>query len=145
MDLFVGCVNLVHILKEGHPEQSVYNRHWYQHLNNASLEPILRYSIHVTAEPLLGRECRDPTCYEKTVNEVIKQGLCRALGSSIFHFCANYSDVAYVNKVTFLYAHEEIQAANEFARSIALGNYLKRLYNATTIALGRSMDFQPRL
>lgn len=122
-------------LEKGNSARSVYNQHWYQHLDDASLEPMIRYAIHVTYEPLMVAECRDPKCYDESVNAIIKQGLCRAFGSSMFHICTNYSTLAYVNKHTFLYGQDGFQAAPESARSVTLGGYLERLHNATAIVL----------
>jgi hypothetical protein len=124
-------------LERGNPEQSEYKKYWFQHLDNNTLEPMLRYAIHVTYESYDSERCEEPKCYEKSANEGIRQGSCRAFGSSIFHFCSNYPHLNYINNVTFLYARTDIQAANKSARINAVISYLERLSNVTMIALHR--------
>lgn len=107
-------------------------KYWYHHLNDAELGPFLRFSTHVTHEPYNSTPpVVDPTIYRKSVNEVMKQGLCRAFGDVIFHICRNQSHFDYVNLVTFLYAHMEIQVVNTTSRYHALNNYVKRLKKIT--------------
>jgi hypothetical protein len=130
-------------LERGHPKTTEYSKYWFQHLDNKTLEPILRYSIHVTYEPYDSNQCHELRCYEKSANEVVGEGLCRAFGSSIFHGCTNYVSMHYINKVTFLYAHTDIQAADQSARTTALTAYLERLSNITMIALDRSITPRP--
>jgi hypothetical protein len=125
-------------LERGHPTESEHKIYRFLHLDNATLEPFLRYSTHVTYEPHIPPPTYKPVPYGESVNEVIKQGLCRAFGPSVFRICANYSNFNYVNLVTFLYAHMEIQTANQTVRSDALSNYLKRLSKVTAMALDRS-------
>ena len=127
-------------LERGYSPKHDHDRYLYHNLDNASLEPIIRYALHVTYEPYRAGFCDEPKCYAKSADEIIKQGLCRAFGSSIFEVCAHQSDLAYVNEVTFLYGHRQIQTANSSSRSGALKNYLERLKRATTIALRQSMD-----
>lgn len=122
-------------LERGSPPKFDHDQYWFHHLDNITLEPILRYAIHVTYEPYEGGGCSDPQCYDKSANKIIMQGLCRAFGSFIFHFCTNFSDFTYVNKVTFLYANTEIQAANAKQREKALRDYLNRLSHVIAIAL----------
>jgi hypothetical protein len=124
-------------LERGNPEQSEYKKYWFQHLDNNTLEPMLRYAIHVTYESYDSERCEEPKCYDKSANEVIRQGLCRAFGSSIFQFCSNYRHLNYINNVTFSYARTDIQAANQSARVNAVISYLERLSNVTMIALHR--------
>ena len=129
-------------LEKGNPKQNDYKKYWFQHLDNQTLEPMLRYSIHVTYEPYASARCEEPECYEKTANEVIGQGLCRAFGSFIFDFCTNYSNFSYVNNVTFFYAHADLQAADRDARISALTGYLERLSSVTMLAQHRSTKVQ---
>ncbi|UJR20076.1 hypothetical protein I4U23_023208 [Adineta vaga] len=121
-------------LERGHVEKSEYDTYWYQHLDDPSLKPILRYAIHIPYEPFNTTQCREVLCYEKTANEIIKQGLCRAFGPSIFQFCMNYKHFNYINNVTFSYAQFEIQAAEKSERINVLNDYLKRLANVTMMA-----------
>jgi hypothetical protein len=130
-------------LERGHPKKTEYSKYWFQHLDNKTLEPILRYSLHVTYEPYDSDQCHELKCYEKSANEVVRQGLCRAFGSSIFHGCINNVHMHYINEVTFLYVHTEIQAADQSARTTALTGYLERLSNITMIALDRSITLRP--
>ncbi|CAF1400705.1 unnamed protein product [Adineta steineri] len=130
-------------LERGHPQKSEYEKYWFHHLDNETVEPILRYSIHVPYEPYNSKVCQEPKCYEKSMNEVIREGLCRAFGSVIFEFCTKYLHLHYINNVTFSYAHTEIQAADESARTIALTSYLERLSNITMITLDKSMKPKP--
>ena len=127
-------------LERGQSPRHDHDRYWYYHLEDSSVDPMIRYSLHVTYEPYQASHCTEPVCYEKSVNEIIRQGLCRAFGSSIFRVCANQSDLAYVNEVTFLYTHKEVLAANTTARSNALMHYLGRLKRATTMALRQSAN-----
>jgi drug/metabolite transporter (DMT)-like permease len=122
-------------LERGNPGQVEYKKYWFQHLDNSTLEPILRYSLHVTYEAINTSHCVEPKCYESSTNELIKQGLCRAFGSAIFHFCTKYLHLNYINHVTFLYAHSEIQAADQNARTKAMLDYSKRLSGVTRITL----------
>ena len=140
--LFCWMCQLGTYLERGNPEQTEYEKYWFLHLDNSTLEPMLRYSIHVTYEPSDSSQCEEPICYEKSANEVIRQGLCRAFGSSIFSVCTNSSNLDYVNKVTFFYAHTNIQAANETVRMNAVKSYLDRLHHITKIALSRSKKAQ---
>jgi GDP-mannose transporter len=126
-------------LERAYPIQNQCELYWYQHLDNPSLEPILRYAAHVTYETSYSQTCEQDKCYKKTANDAIKQGLCRAFGESMFIFCSNYSDLTYINKVTFTYANAEIQTANQTARLNALNKYLKRLSYATKIALNTNI------
>ncbi len=130
-------------LERGNPEQTEYEKYWFQHLDNSTIEPMMRYSIHVTYEPFNSERCEEPKCYEKSANEIVRQGLCRAFGSSIFHFCINYPNLDYIYNVTFLYARTEIQAADQNARINAVNSYLERIFNVTMIALHESA--KPRL
>ncbi|CAF1140148.1 unnamed protein product [Adineta ricciae] len=124
-------------LERGHAKKNDYDRYWYQHFDNESLEPMIRFAIHVPYEPFLASaiQCREVICYEKSVNEIIRQGLCRAFGPSIFPVCMHNINFNYVNNVTFSYALFEIQAANRSTRIHALNEYLKRLARVTMIAL----------
>lgn len=128
-------------LERGHSRDNEHNKYWFLHLDNAKTQPFLRYSTHVTHEPYkVSPPIWDPIIYGKSVNEVIKQGLCRAFGSSVLSICAQYSDFTYLNLVTFLYAHMEIQTANQTTRNDALNSYLKRLSRVTAILLDRLKD-----
>ncbi|CAF1524253.1 unnamed protein product [Adineta ricciae] len=124
-------------LERGRAKKSDYDQYWYQHFDNESLEPMIRFAIHVPYEPFLSSaiQCREVICYEKSVNEIIRQGLCRAFGPSIFPVCMNNINFNYVNNVTFSYGQFEIQAANRSARIDALNQYLKRLARITMISL----------
>ena len=122
-------------LERGHPMKSDSRKYWFQHLDNQTLEPMLRYAIHVPYEPYASTKCQERQCFEQTANEVITEGLCRAFGSSIFPSCVNHTQIRYVNRVTFSYAQSEIQAADRSQRITALTSYLQRLAIVTQIAL----------
>ena len=122
-------------LERGSPPKNDYEQYWYQDLDNPTLQPMLRYAIHVPYEPNGSNECREPICHGKNANEIITQGLCRAFGPSVFKQCTDYNDFSYVDKSTFFYANADIMAANASARAKALKEYLQRLSNVTKIAL----------
>jgi GDP-mannose transporter len=134
--MFCWMCQLGTYLESGQTSQTEYEKYWYQHLDNKTLEPILRYSIHLPHEPYNNQTCKDQECYEKFANEIITQGLCRAFGPSRFKICTNYSKLDYIHKVTFLYANIEIQAADLITRNITLRSYLQRLQNIIEIVLG---------
>ncbi|UJR12730.1 hypothetical protein I4U23_016904 [Adineta vaga] len=126
-------------LERGNPSEIEYNKYWFHHLDSEMENAFLRYSTHVTHEPYnIPPPTLDPIVYGKSGNEVVKQGLCRAFSSSIFYICVNYSDLPYVNLVTFFYAHMEIQIVNQTIRNYTLSNYLNRLAMAAEIVLDRS-------
>ena len=131
-------------LQRGNPEKTDSEQYWYHDLDEPKSEPIIRYSAHLTYEQSRDVNCPKATCYEKNTNEIIKQGLCRAFGLSIFHACSNYLDFSYVNEVTFSYGHQEIQAADKVARANALRNHLLRLSNAIKIASSRNTSYLSR-
>ena len=126
-------------LERGRPPKDDYEKYWFHNLDNSTLQPILRYSIHVTYEKHGSIRCSGENCYEKNTNEVIMQGLCRAFGPSIFRQCTNRTDFRFVDQVTFLYAHSEIQAANKSARMKVLKNYLNLLTNTTKLVTSANM------
>ncbi|CAF1550377.1 unnamed protein product [Adineta ricciae] len=132
---FCWMCQLGSYLEKTRAGQKEYDLYWYQHMDHPQLEPILRYSAHVRYEAYGKPFCPAFECYEETVNIVFGQGLCRAFGPSIFHICANQSNTDYINNVTFLYVYNEIQAANQTARTNALRAYLARLSAATRFAL----------
>jgi hypothetical protein len=136
-DYFCWMCQLGTYLERGDPEQTDYAKYWFQHFDNSTLEPMLRYSIHVTYESYSSKKCEEPKCYEHFTNEIIRQGLCRAFSSSIFQFCTSYSNLNYINNVTFSYAYRELQAADQKTRINAVINYLQRLSSVTMIALHR--------
>ncbi len=138
--MFCWMCQLGTYLEKGNPERTEYNKYWYQHLDDSTIEPILRYAIHVTYEHYNSTGCEEAKCYEKSANEAIRQGLCRAFGSSIFRFCKNYPNMDYIDKVTLSYAHQEIQAAGLNARASAVIRYLERLNKVTMIALNGSTE-----
>lgn len=131
-------------LERGDPVRSDFERYWYHLLDDPALDPVIRYSIHVTYEPQGAVNCFDFTCFEKNANDVITQGLCRAFGSSVFHFCGNFSDFSYVNEVTFLYGHINIQAASVTKREKVIRNHLNRLSNITSIVLNTDKSLRPQ-
>lgn len=111
-------------------------QYWFHNFDNPELEPIIRYAVHVTYEAKGQIICNQQSCYENNTNEIFTEGLCRAFGTSVFKICSNYSDFTFVNEVTFLYAHNEIQAASALNKKNALKNYLRRLLQATAMATG---------
>jgi hypothetical protein len=85
-------------LERAYPIQNECQLYWYQHMDNPLLEPILRYSIHVTYEGYDSPDCQKYSCYEKTTNEVVKQGLCRTLVDIICIFTSNGSKIIQSNE-----------------------------------------------
>lgn len=136
-EYFCWMCQLGAYLERGDPEQTEYAKYWFQHFDNSTLEPMLRYSVHITYESYSYKKCEEPKCYEHFTNEIIRQGLCRAFSSFIFQFCTSYSNFNYINNVTFSYAYREIQVANQNARVSTWINYLQRLSTVTMIALHR--------
>ena len=133
--LFCWMCQLGTYLERGKPTQSEYEKYWFQHMENATLEPILRYAIHVSYEPYHGQQCKEQKCYEKSANEIIRQGLCRVFSPPLLKACPKYSNLYYINRVTFLYANTEIQAASRKARKNTLRGYLERLSSITMMLL----------
>lgn len=132
---FCWMCHLGTYLERGNSSQNEYDKYWFHHLDDSTTEPMLRFAIHVSYEPNHFIQCHKSECYGKSVNEVIRQGLCRAFGSAIFRVCNDYPHLDYINNVTFTYAHEQIQPANRTVRINAMKSYLERLSNVTMIAL----------
>ena len=135
--LFCWMCQLGTYLERGHLTEMESKKYWFHHLDSATLGPFLRYSTHITYEPHnRAPQTRDPVVYSKSANKLLKQGVCRAFGPSIFKMYTNHSDLNYINLVTFSYAHHQIQTANKTVRADALNNFLKRLSRATAVVIG---------